>query len=404
VRLPASLGVLRERDFRLLWLGGTISAVGDGLAPIAVFFAVLHLTDSVSSLGTVAAAGWIPRVAFVLLGGAIADRLPRRRVMVASDLLQCAAQATLAALLISGAVAFWHIVALQLVRSTASAFFAPAAIGLTPQLVPPERLQPANAVFGLSASVVSVAAPGVSGALVAAAGPGSAIAVDAGTFLASASFLLALRPRLPVARPAAEPLVAGLAAGWREFRSRTWLWTIVVQFAVFHMLVYAPIVVLTPLIAKQSLGGAGALGIVQTAGAAGGVAGGLVALRIRPRRPLLFGTLITFGVIPALALWALRAPVAAIAVATIFNGMTATVFLALWETTLQREIPPHVLSRVAAWDALGSFAFIPVGLFLVGPISHVIGVSGTLWLGAAYTAASILVVAAVPDVRRVEAA
>ncbi|MDQ3992058.1 MAG: MFS transporter, partial [Actinomycetota bacterium] len=192
--IASPLGPLAEREFRLLFLGRTASLLGSAFAPVALAFAVLDdLDGSASALGLVLAAIWVPQVVLILVGGVWADRLPRNFVMVGTDLVMCAAQATVAALLITGAAQLWHLFALQLVRGTANAFFFPASSGLVPQVVSAGRLQQANALLRLSHSGTAVVGAAAAGILVAAAGSGAALAFDAATFLVSALFLARIR-------------------------------------------------------------------------------------------------------------------------------------------------------------------------------------------------------------------
>ena len=182
MRLGQSFGALGERNFRLLWIGQATSAFGDRMAPIALAFAVLNLTGSVADLGYVLAAQVFPMLAFVLLGGVWADRLPRHLVMLTSDLIRAGAQALIAALLLFHQAQIWELIVLAGMFGTAEAFFTPASVGLTPATVSPERLQEANALSGLSFSMSAILGPAVGGAIVAAISPGWALAFDAATF------------------------------------------------------------------------------------------------------------------------------------------------------------------------------------------------------------------------------
>jgi len=394
------LGPLRERPFRLLFLGRSISLLGGAFAPVALAFAVIDdLEGSASQLGLVLAAIWVPEIVFVLIGGIWADRLPRHLVMVGTDLIMFAAQATVAVLLITGEAEIWHLFATQLVRGVANAFFHPAATGLVPHVVSPDRLQSANAVLRLSLSTTQVLGAASAGLLVAAVGPGWALAFDALTFLASAG-LLARLPLPREARLGATNFLAELREGWVEFRSRTWLWTIAVQFLFINGFAFGVLIVLGPVIAKEELGGAAAWGAILACLALGHVAGGLLALRLHPERLLLVATLAIFLEIPQYLLLAAAAPLLAIALAALVAGVGDELFGVFWDTTLQQQIPHEKLSRVSSYDALGSFVAIPIGLSIVGPISAGVGVETTLVLATAVVALPTLAVLLVPDVRR----
>jgi MFS family permease len=398
VRVSELFGALSERQFRLLWLGQAASVIGNGLVPVALAFAVLELTDSASDLGIVLAAQSLPLVVFLLAGGVWADRLPRQRVMVATDVVRGATQATIAVLLLSGRAELWHLVVLVAVYGTAEAFFRPAYTGLIPATISAARLQQANALMGMSASAGIVLGPALAGALVALVGTGVAFVVDAATFAVSAFFLLQLRVAQP-ARGAARSFLAELAGGWREVRSRTWLWAIILHATLYLFIVLAPYNVLGPLVAKESLGGASAWALIATAFGLGMLTGGSLALRYRPARPMFVGIALILLTAPSVALLALAAPPLAIAAAQLVTGAVFGFFLAVWETTLQQHVPEDKLSRVSAYDWMGSVAFLPLGYALAGPVSEAIGVSATLWVAAAWTLGSTLVLLAVRDVR-----
>ncbi|MGH2921924.1 MAG: MFS transporter [Gaiellaceae bacterium] len=398
--LPETFGVLREPRFRLLWVGQATSTLGDGLLPVALAFAVLDGLDrSATALGVVFAAHTLPLAVFVLAGGVWADRLPRQLVMLASDLVRCAVQATLAVLFLSGAAELWHLVTLIAVYGTAEAFFQPAATGLVPETVSSSRLQQANAMLGLTRSGAFVIGPAVAGALLAVANPGFVFAVDAATFAVSAVSLALLRVPRRVRDRARESFLAELAAGWRELVSRTWLWVIILWATTILFAVVAPFQTLGPLVAKQSLGGAAAWGMIAAAFGLGMVVGGLTALRFKPSRPMLACSLAFFLAVPGPALLAMRAPAIAIAGAQVLAGVAIGFFIAVWQTTMQQHVPEESLSRVSAWDWLGSFALVPLGFVLAGPVSDQIGVSTTLWISAGWCALSTALVLAVPGIR-----
>ena len=315
-------GALRERQFRLLWVGQATSTLGDGLVPVALSFAVIGTLDrSATALGVVLAAHVLPLVLFVLVGGVWADRLPRQLVMLASDVIRCAVQATIAVLLLSGAAELWHLVVLIGIYGTAEAFFQPAATGLVPATISPGRLQQANALLGLSRSSAFVLGPAIAGVIAATTNPGIVFVVDAGTFAVSATSLALLR--LPRSRRegARQSFIADLKGGWHELVSHTWLWVIVAWASTFLCIVVAPFMTLGPVIAKESLGGAAAWGIIAAGWGAGSLGGGLLALRWKPLRPMFVCCILVLGITPAMVLLALRAPAPVIAAAQAVGGI-----------------------------------------------------------------------------------
>jgi MFS family permease len=393
-------GALRERRFRLLWLGQATSTLGDGLVPVALAFAVIQTLDgSPTDLGIVLAAQTLPLVVFVLAGGVWADRLPRQMVMLVSDIVRCVVQATIAVLLLSGRAELWELIVLVAIYGTAQAFFQPAATGLVPATISKERLQQANALLGLSRSLAFVVGPAVAGVIAAAANPGSVFVVDSATFAVSATSLALLRLSRSRREGERRSFLADLKGGWHELISHTWLWVIVVWAATYLGIVVAPWMTLGPVVAKESLGGAAAWGLIAAGWGAGTVAGGLIALRWRPVRPMLTCTLLVLLIAPALALLAMRAPAPMIATAQAMGGAGMGIFSAVWLTTLQQRVPEEALSRVSAWDWMGSLLFLPIGLVAAGPVADQIGISTTLWISVAWAVLSTLTVLLVPSVR-----
>jgi len=397
--LGSRFGVLAERDFRQLFLARTISLLGTSIAPIALAFAVLDdLGGSATDLGIVLAAASIPQIVFLLVGGVWADRLPRHLLMVASDLTMFGAQAATALLLFTGSAELWHLALLQGIRGMASAFFFPAATGVVPQVVSAERLQQANALLGLTVSSAGVAGALVGGVLVATVGPPAALAFDAATFLASAAFLVRIRLPKDLTLPARH-FVRELREGWQEFTSKTWLWVIVAVAAVDNMVAQGAFFVLGPVVADDSLGGASAWGLIMAGFGAGFVGGGLLMLRFKPERPLFVACVALLLFAAPFPLLAVAAPAPVIAAAALVAGFGLEIFGTLWNTALQEHVPRERLSRVSAYDYLGSFVFIPIGFAIAGPVADQIGLAKALWAAGAIVLASTVAQLFVADIR-----
>jgi predicted MFS family arabinose efflux permease len=403
LKLPRRLEALRERNFRLFFIGQATSQLGTGMVGVALSFAVLGLTGSVSDLGLVLAAQTVPLVLFLIVGGTVADRLPRRAVMLVSDSARCLTQGLLAALLLTHHAQLWHLLALQFLGGTATAFFLPAVTGLTPQVVSNQRLQEANALRSLAGSSGSIAGPVIAGVLVAAVGPGWALACDAASFAVSAFFLSRLR--LPAHDAISQSsLLRDLVEGWHEFRSRTWLVLANVHAAIANVTMLAPFFVIGPAVAKRYLGGVGAWALIAACFGVGLVIGGLISLTLRPRRPMLVGLGATITNVPLLVLLAVHASAIAAAACAIPAGATLTFLNTVWETTLQKHIPARLLSRVVAYDWFAALVFQPVGYVVAGLVAaHVLGLSGTLWLGAVIGTVSTVVIVSLPSIRTLEA-
>ena len=393
---------LRYRDFRSVFVAGVVSTFGDSFVPIAISFAVLDLTGSASDLGLVLFARILGQVLLFLAGGVWADRVPRQHVMVASNVVRFFSQGLLGLLLVSGHAEIWQLVALQFVHGAATGVFRPAASGLTPQLVPPEQLQAANGLMYLTLSIGGIAGPAAGGVLVATAGPGWAILGDAFTFAVAAVLLLRIPPLGFVERPH-QSFWRELGAGWSVVRSRTWLWASILDFALFQMIYLASIMVLGPLIAKESLGGAGAWAGILVAFSFGTLLGNMWAIHVRPWRPLVFAWSVILLCGPSLVLLAFRTPAWTIALTEMASGLAIGFAGTVWETTLQRNVPQEALSRVSAYDWMGSTALRPLGLAIVGPIAEAVGVKETLLAAFALTMVSSLTLLAIPDMWRVTA-
>jgi MFS family permease len=393
------LGALREREFDKLLTGQVVSNVGEAMIPVAVSFAVLDMTDSPTAVGIVLAAGVVPVVLFVLVGGVWADRLPRQRVMMGADLMRAGLQALLAVLLLSGRATVPEIVVLQAARGTAEAFFRPALTGLIPQTLEAALLQQGNALINLSQSFGTIVGSALGGVIVASAGAGWAIAVGSLTFAVRASLLAILRPRRVAARPPRHAILSELAAGWRSFRSRTWLWVLVIEFSVFGLAVYGPFMVLGPVVAEERLGGPAAWGLIIASGATGMLVGAVIAMRIRPRYPLRFAGYVILADVVPFSLLAVGAARVTVIVTASIAGISLALFQIIWQTALQEHVPEAELSRVSAWNWLGLLVFFPLGLVLAGPVSGAIGVTQTLWLSAAAILSLVVVGFSVPSMR-----
>ena len=377
-----------------------MSLFGDALTGVALAFAVLDLTGSPTDLGYVFAAKTVPLVTFLLVGGVFADRLPRRAVMLAADVVRLGTQGSVALLVLTHHAQLWELVILQALSGTATAFFNPASTGLTPLTVSPERLQQANALRGLAIASTGIVGSALSGVLVATVGPGWALAIDAASFGVSATFLAQLRLPPHVTLPP-QSFLADLRDGWREVVARTWVWVVIVGAALGN-LTSSIFVVLGAVISKADLGGPGAWAAIVTSLGVGALVGGFVALRIHVRHPLFFGSAMLAWFAVPIALLALRAPVVAICAGAFCSGAGNMISNSLWETTLQQHVPAAALSRVSAYDWFGSLAFQPLGLVLAGPAAAAIGASATLWVAAALSLAMTTTMLATPSVRRLE--
>ena len=425
--LVRQLRVLRHRDFRYLWLAQSASVVGDCIVIVALALFVIELTGSATDLGFVLAAASLPLVAFLLIGGVWADRLPRHRVMVVTDLVRFALHALLAALIFTDTVAIWQLIVIEALFGSAEAFFRPAANGLLPQTVPEQEIQQANGLSTLSNNVGEFAGPALATALVLGLGAGWAFALDAATFLISAALLSRVRPRrrettarqlasspataTPAPAPATPaPATATAAAtdsgepvgvwseirdGYREVRSRSWVWATLAAFCAALFTGLAPWFVLGPVVAREQYGEIGVYGLVSAVLGIGTILGSLLGIGWRPRFPMRAAML-------AILLWPVVAVLYAAGVtlyvvtpAMLLGGAGIALFDVWWMTALAERIPPDKLSRVSSYDWMVSLALLPLGYVLAGPLAGALGAVDVL-LGGSVLAAIALALGLLP--------
>jgi MFS family permease len=392
------LGALAERNFRLVFTSTTISAVGDGVASIALVFAVLQISNnSPTAVGIVIASRQVAAAAITLAAGVWADRLPRHLVLFTVAAVQAVVQTISGVSIVTGHATVPLLAGLGIVYGLAEGFVFPASQGLIPLVVGRSRIQQANALLGLSRSLLGFLAPAIGGLLVTLGSPGSAILVDAASFAIAAALLFRLS--VPRRGGAVEPerFLDELRQGWGEFRRQTWIWTTIVFFGIGNF-AGAAYGVLGPLTAKEHYGGAGAWAAIVSASGLGAVLGGIFALRFRPRRPLLASCVaaIPYG-FQTLAI-GLRLPLWALLVNSAFAGLCLALHITLWFTVFQREVPEAARSRVSSYDALGSIVLIPVGAALAGPVATQIGTSTTLIAAGTISLACSAIVIAQPSV------
>ncbi len=383
-RLPA---VLRdEPQYRLLFSGQVLSILGDRVTGVVLPFAVLSVGGGVGDVAVVSAAQFLPFAVLALPAGVWADRLDRKKILVASDVVRFVCQLTAGLLLVTGRADVLHLALLAAAYGAADAFFAPAFTGLLPGTVAPVNLQPANALRGLSFSTGSIVGPVLGGALVAfAGGPGGAMLFDAGTFLVSIACLLPLRPRVVAKvlhdedpQASTDHFLTSLREGWSEVRSRSWVVAFLGGMASYHVIVLPAIFVLGPVLAAEEMDGARSWAIITAGFGLGAVLGDLLLLRWRPRFALRVASLMLVGASCQAAFIGSGLGVWAIAGLEVLAGVCVTGTFTLWETSLQEHVPDRALSRVSSYDYLSSAGLIPVGNLAIGAISAGVGVRPAL--------------------------
>ena len=394
------------KRFRILLSARTLSNIGNGMSPIAMAFGVLSLPGSnASSLSWVTASHMVPIVLFLLLGGVVADRMGRARVVGVTDIIGSFVVATSGVLFLTDQATVPLLCVNAFVFGMLNAMWWPAFAGLLPEVVPSENLQAANSLVGLGANVGFTLGATMGAAIVSTVGPGWAIIGDGFTFFIAG--ILVLQLRLPTKMQTGEiekhpAMISQLRQGWTEFYSRKWIVVIVICFAFINMCFEGFLGVLAPVQMKEAMGGARDLGLMLFAFGAGNIGGVLVSLRVKPKHPLI----VAMGGMPLVGVWMIGAAVpfhiVILMILAFASGIAMDLFFVMWMTMFQTHVPEEALSRVSAYDALGSTVFAPLGLFLAGPISLWIGTSETLYIAGAI--AIVMAGAALfnKDVRRLE--
>jgi MFS family permease len=393
-----------DNDFVKLLAARTLSTLGDVIVPVAVAFAVLDTMGGGSlEVGIVLSAELFGLLAFVLVGGVLADRYSPLRSMVGSDIASFVVQSIIAALLVTGTMTIPIFSVLLFVKGSASAFFAPASRALLPRLVDRDLLQQANGSLATWSSGALIIGPIVAGLVVVWCGAATAIAVDGLTFAFSAALLSRISITVRVATggsgPAADGMRLELRAGLREVTARRWLSGSIVMASATALLAAGPLLTMMPIVANRAYGGASGYAWLLSALGAGAVIGGLIARSLQVRRPLLVGhiMLLSFAAAPLALIFS--TPIIAAVAAFGLVGISQTMFGTLWNTAVSRAVPPETLGRVSAWDALGSFALRPLGQALGGATAAVVGITPVLWISAAVFVVMPLAVLTVADIR-----
>ncbi|MER7172985.1 MFS transporter [Streptomyces mesophilus] len=372
------LGVLAERRFRLLWTGRTTSALGDALMPVTLVFAVLSCGGNATDIGLVLATTMVVRTLLLLVGGALADRLPRRLLIGGSDLFLCLVQSVMGVVLLTGRSSVALLLAAAVCYGAASAVSKPAVGGLVPQTVSPERLQEANGLMQLSRSAVQVAGPALAGVAVAVAAPGWVYLFDALTFLLSAA-TMAFLPLAWEPRSRRGSLFRDIADGWKEMTARTWYWAVLCGHAVWNVGSSA-FYVLGPVVVSQQSSGAAGWGLVSAGMSVGALLGAAIAMRYRPSRPLVTAHLGMLPTLLQLVALAVSAPTVVIVGCAVLSSAGVMFLNTVWTSAVQRLVPEDVLSRVTSYDWVISFTVAPLGFAAIGPVSEAVGTAGAIHL------------------------
>lgn len=402
MKLPRIAEPLRHRDFRLLWLGQTLTLVGTFVSNVAYPFQLLQLGGSAVELGTLVAIYTATNLLFLLVGGAVADRVPRRTLIIVTELASGSVVAAVAALGATGTLAVWHLYVAYAYFGAATAFSVPALAAILPELVPEDILVPGNAMRGMSLQIARVAGPVAGGSLVAVAGPPSAFAVDALTFFGSAAFVMLTGTRALAERQRAS-MLADIREGLTFVFSVQWLWVTIFGWALVNAADIGALVVALPLLVTGVLGaGAATYGIITAAMGVGEAIGGAVIAQVRIRRSGI--AMYAFGVMggASLALFGLVPTVAGAVSASLVFGVAASCFNVLWQTTLQKHVPRALLGRVVSVDWFGGTLLGPVAPLAAAAVVQASGPASFFVVAGAAAAGITALGFLFPSIRELE--
>ncbi len=396
-------GCLREGSFRLLLTGQAISIIGDAISMIALPFAILAMGGSVGQVGLVLAARAIPNAIFLLVGGVWADRLPRRLVMLTSDVIRGVIMLAVFIVLVSDVGSIWVLVVLMAIYGIGEAFFRPALSGVIPQTVSAERLQEAYGLLATTPALGIAVGGAIGGALVALISPAGAIAFDAVSFGASALCLAFMQTKGEPTPWKNRNFRQDLHEGWTAFSSRNWLVVVVIGEVLYALFVMPSIYAVGPAIADEKLNGASSWAAVVSGFGIGFLIGGLTAMKLRPQRPLILAYILCIPFAFFFIAMAIAPPVIVLALAAIIAGSVISISGTLLETTITREVPQELRSRVGSFRTLGSVAMLPVGMLLVGPITGTFSNTGAEILAFVAVLVNAGIVLGTPSVRALRA-
>jgi MFS family permease len=397
-------------NFRLVWLGASLSAVGDYVIPAALALALVRATGSAGAIAFVLACTTVPRLLLLPIGGVVADRWQPRRVAMAADAVRFVAQAAVAAELIAGRFSLMDLAIAGAVSGVASAFALPTGSPMIAATVDADRRTRANALLGVSTSAARVLGPALGGAIVLTIGPGWAFAVDSATFAVSFAVLALVKVQAVVGQRASS-MRRDIVEGWSEVRRHRWFWVSLIGHGTWNMAM-AVLLTLGPLIAVHRLGGEVVWVAFLQAGAIGMAVGSVLATRLGARgrfavrldRPILAANLsLSLFALP-LALLAFAAP-AAVVIGAYGFALAGLGFLnPVWESAVQQHVPADKLARVTAYDLLVSMAAMPLGYAIAAPAAAALGEAGPLLVVAVLVALTTAGTALMPSVRRLRTA
>ncbi|GAA2469943.1 MFS transporter [Winogradskya humida] len=397
----ATRPTLWTRDFTLYFAARAVSLLGDAMMPVATALAV-GAVYGVSGVGYVLAVWTTPFVLLIVFGGVFADRIGARTMMVGADLVRVVTQTVVAVAFFTGTPPLWLLLLTSALAGTAAAMFQPGVNGMVPLVAKdPQR---ANGTLKIGDAATQLGGPVLAGLMMALTGPGTVYTFDAATFLASATCLALLRyAPIVIPRDHTATVLRDLRRGWTEFRSRTWMWSVIVIWVFFGLIVFGPLIPL----GSQQIGdrlGEAAYGWSMAAMGTGTVFGGLIAIRFRPAHPLAAGAIALTGFICLPLSIALALPLPGLMAGHLIGGTAWAFWSVMWSTSVQTQVAPDVLNRVTAYEVAGSVSGLAVGQALVGPVSSIVAPRDLLFLATAVTAAVCASLLLITPIRRLHRA
>ncbi|MFI6919025.1 MFS transporter [Nonomuraea spiralis] len=384
------------REFMLFFTARTVSMLGWAITPVATALGMHDAGYGATGVGLALAAWTVPMAGLILFGGVLMDRFTPRRMMIGADVVRVATQAAMAVLFLLGRPELWQVLALSGIAGAASAMYQPGVAGTVARVAP--DVQRANATLRMSEAIMQLLGPGLAGALAGLAGVGVVFAIDSAGFAISAVCLLLMRTR--VTGSGEEPVLVRLREGWREFRSRTWMWSVILIWVIFGITLFGPLIPLGSVIVTDTYGQT-AYGLVMSASGAGTIVGGLLALRVRPARPLAAGGIGMFLFALEPLSFAAGLPLGVIMACHVLGGAGWAFWSVMWATSVQTLVPAEALNRVSAYEIGGSTMAVPIGQALAGPMAGLVGARELLTVSALVAVAGCLALLSVRPVRQI---
>ena len=394
--------------FYQLFFARTVSNFGNGISPVALAFGVLAIEGAdAGSLSLVMVSRTLPVLLLLLAGGTFADKFGRAKTMGWADILLGFLILIVAASFIVDSPSVLLLVVVGVLSGILNGIWYPAFSGLTPIIVPNEKLQSANSAIGFGSNIAFMLGTASGGLVVSTLGTGWALGIDALTFLVAGAMILPLAKLPQPGQVSAGDKVSflhELKVGWKEFSSRSWLVIIVLAFAFVNLSFEATWAVLGALQTLEAYEGAASWGLILGFMSVGFLLGTLIANRVRPRRPLRFIMMLMLAEPVFLLLFGLGSPLLFVLISAICMGIALDVFYVIWMTTIQQNVPEESLSRVNSYDTFGSYVFGPLGVAIAGPIAMQIGPGTALVIGSGISICALLVAFSFPSVRNLKAA